>query len=102
MHYHEATRTKHRIQTEVFAQVRSNVRRGVLPFNRATLSAVRFSSRRRMDVDNLLGSLKWVIDGLVLSGAIRDDHSEIVTSITVSQQKIKKGIARLELTVQEI
>ena len=55
-----------------------------------------FASRRRRDIDNFTGMLKAFLDGIVKSGIIEDDCSEIVTSIKV---KFEVDKARSPLTI---
>jgi hypothetical protein len=52
------------------------------PLSRASLAVTwRYRVRRNRDLDNLVAGLKPIIDGLVSSGIILDDHSGVLVSL---------------------
>ena len=99
MHYMARSRLKRRIQTEVWAQVRQRRFKGTL--YKALLTGTRYGPKT-LDEDNLIGSLKPVIDALRWSHVIIDDTPDHLKIGEIKQIKIKpKEVARLELTVQD-
>ena len=68
--------------------------------------SVQISVERRsavlMDPDNLIGSLKPVIDGLVRAGVMPDDKEEDISFGTIKQVKSKRKDAELIITVRHV
>ncbi len=59
-----------------------------LKLEKATLEFTRHSSREP-DFDNLAGSFKHVLDGLVVAGVIKDDKPSVIGSPTFRWEKTK-------------
>jgi crossover junction endodeoxyribonuclease RusA len=58
---------------------------GGFPWNRVVIHLVfRFPTQRRRDLDNLIGTAKPAIDGLVLAGVIADDSAANVVGLQPS------------------
>ena len=103
MHHMKRVRLKHRIYWEVMGEVFSRVRKeGVPLFGGAPvkISGTRYA-KLPLDPDNLIGSLKPVIDGLRHCGAILDDTADLVTFGEFKQLRVKRGeLPRLELEIE--
>lgn len=65
---------------------------------KATLELTRFSSREP-DVDNMVGSWKHVIDGLVLAQVIIDDKPSVIGSPVFTWEKCKRAEARIRIRI---
>lgn len=92
-------RAKHqifeRVKKEVFYKTRNKTPE--TPLENFTISVVR-QSPKTLDYDNLIASLKSYIDGLRLSGIIKDDSWEYIKHISVNQLISKDK--KLIITVQ--
>ncbi len=72
------------------------------PLERANISFVRHFYRF-LDFDNLVGSLKPVVDALVTAGVLVDDNWEVLGSWTVNQKFRSKSLGPLlEIIIQEM
>ena len=69
---------RHKIFLDIYWQVRTCVRYGGDTFTRRVLITAERFSRGKLDPDNLIGSLKPVIDGLRHCGVIADDTAQHV------------------------
>ena len=69
------------------------------PMRRAELS-VSVRNPRRLDLDNVLASLKPFIDGLVDGGVIADDSPDCVYAIRLAW--IGKGATRVAIELREV
>ena len=99
MHYRERGRLKQRIQREVWAQVQQQGFKHAI--HRALITGRRYGPKT-LDEDNLIGSLKPVIDALGWCQVIVDDTPDHLKIGEIEQIKIKpREVARLELTVQD-
>ena len=99
MHYRDRVKLKKRIRREVWVQVVAQERRHPLLFP-VTISGTRWG-KQRLDPDNLIGSLKPVIDALRWAMVIDDDTEKHVSIGAIKQRKLPKGqVARLELTIK--
>lgn len=98
-------RNVHRRYEQVKRSVKSKVS-GKVPIK--PLTSFRISCLRRsagaLDYDNLIASLKPFIDGLTLSGIIKDDNWNYIRKIDVDQAKDKlpKGMFELDIIVEEL
>lgn len=59
------------------------------PLENFKLAFTRYATRE-LDYDNFIASLKPYIDGLVLSGIIKDDSWKFIKSIEIDQVKSKE------------
>ena len=74
-------------------------RRIVFPYP-VTLTGVRYG-KQPLDEDNLVGSLKPVIDALRWCKVIKDDSPRFVSIGKIKQKKLPRGeVARLELIIE--
>lgn len=51
-------------------------------YNRVDITITWYEPNRRRDPDNVVGGTKFIMDGLVAGGAIKDDSQRYVNSIT--------------------
>lgn len=72
------------------------------PLLLARLELTRYSSGQQMDIDNLYGSWKPVIDGLVTSGILEDDKPAVVTELKCEHFKAKPREGYIKVRVEEI
>ena len=100
MHYRERVKLKRRIRLEVFAQLAYNRLLGISPFpHPVKITGVRYG-KQPLDYDNLIGSLKPVIDALRWNKVIKDDSPIYVSFGKIQQKKLGRGeVSRLELTI---
>lgn len=72
------------------------------PLEKFSISIVRHASSY-LDWDNLIASFKPAIDGLKMSGIIKDDGWGYIRHVDVDQVKTKKGMKkRLVIEVREV
>ena len=92
-------RAKHevfeRVKKEIFLKTRGKI--PAQPLENFKISVVRESSKT-MDWDNLVSSLKPVIDGLKLAGVIIDDNWQYIRSIETDQKISNKKIITIKVT----
>ena len=100
MHWGERVKLKRRIRREVYAQMTCHRILFAPPFpDPVTLTGTRWG-KQKLDPDNLIGSLKPVIDALVWSQVLLDDTEQYLAIGKIRQEKLRKGeVARLELTI---
>jgi hypothetical protein len=92
---------KHRIFNSVKQEINklTHGKRPISPLTSFQISATRHSGKF-LDWDNLVASLKPFIDGLVLSGVIKDDNWNFIKHINTDQVKSKEK--KIVITVKEI
>ena len=96
MHYRERTKLKRRIRIELWAQVLDAER--IRCSNRQLILTGTRYGKKALDPDNLIGSLKPVIDALVWLEVLVDDTEQYLTIGKIRQEKLRKGeVSRLEL-----
>ena len=103
-HHMSRSRINNRIYTEVMAEVRSQVQKKDLPlFGGAPvrITGTRYSNSP-LDPDNLIGSLKPVIDGLRHCGAILDDTENHVTIGKIRQIKLRGRVSKLVICIERL
>ena len=103
-HHMSRSRINNRIYLEVLAEVRSQVTHKELPLwggAPVRITGTRYS-RWPLDPDNLIGSLKPVIDGLRHCGAIMDDTSEQVTIGEIRQMRLPGRVSKLVIRIERI
>lgn len=71
------------------------------PFKQAKLTLTRYSTKDP-DYDGLVGSFKYVIDGLVNAGVIIDDKFSVIGMSEYKWVKCKKEEQRIEVTVVDV
>lgn len=71
------------------------------PFKKARLVLTRFSTREP-DYDGLVGSFKYVVDGLVKAGVIIDDKVSVIGQSEYKWVQAKKVDQRIEVTIETI
>lgn len=69
------------------------------PFKKAKLVLTRYSMRAP-DYDGLVGSFKYVVDGLVKAGVIIDDKITVIGNSDYKWEKCKKLEQRIEVTIE--
>lgn len=71
-------------------------------YERVDITITWYEPNRRRDPDNITGGgTKFVMDGLVAGGAIRDDSQRYVNSIS-HQFEVDRENPRVEIEVQEV
>lgn len=95
MNYHK----RNKLFRDIYWQVRASGGCDRSEFSgRVVITAERFS-RGKLDPDNLIGSLKPVIDGLRYCGVIADDTDKHVRLGAIRQATLNKGVAYLVVYV---
>ena len=103
-HHMSRSRINNRIYMEVLAEVRSQVQKKDLPLfggEPVRITGTRYS-RWPLDPDNLIGSLKPVIDGLRHCGAIPDDTSDHVTIGEIRQMRLRGRVSKLVICIESL
>lgn len=73
------------------------------PLTRATIAVSwRFRVRRTRDLDNLIAGLKPIVDGLVSSGILEDDHSGVLVGFGPLDVQVGAEQDETVLTVTEV
>ena len=70
-------------------------------YERVNITITWYEPNRRRDPDNITGGQKFVLDGLVAGGAIKDDSQRYVNSI-LHRFEVDKDNPRVEIEVQEV
>lgn len=71
------------------------------PLKKAKLTLTRYSMRAP-DYDGLVGSFKYVVDGLVKAGVIVDDKVSVIGDSKYSWVKAKKVDQRIEVVIETV
>jgi Holliday junction resolvase RusA-like endonuclease len=71
------------------------------PFKKAKLILTRYSMREP-DYDGLVGSFKYVVDGLVKAGVIVDDKFSVIGKSEYKWEKCKKIDQRIEVSIENV
>lgn len=72
------------------------------PLKKAKLTLTRCSSSKSLDFDNLAGSFKPVIDGLVRANIIVGDSPDIIGRPEYRLEPAPKGKGKIKIVVEEI
>ena len=70
-------------------------------YERVNITITWYEPNRRRDPDNVSGGQKFILDGLVAGGAIRDDSQRYINSIT-HRFEVDRENPRIEIEVQEV
>ena len=70
-------------------------------YNRVDITITWYEPDLRRDPDNIMGGAKFVMDGLVAGGAIKDDSQRYINSIS-HQFEVDRENPRVEIEVQEV
>ena len=70
-------------------------------YERVDITITWHEPNRRRDPDNVVGGTKFIMDGLVAGGAIKDDSQRYVNSIS-HQFEVDREKPRVEIEVQEV
>lgn len=71
------------------------------PFALVKVTLTRHSVRQP-DFDGLVGSFKYVLDGLVKAGVMVDDKASVIVESKYAWQKSKLIDQRIEITVEKV
>lgn len=71
------------------------------PLKKAKLTLTRYSMRSP-DYDGLVGSFKYVLDGLVKAGVIIDDKVSVIGDSKYNWVKAKKVDQRIEVVIEAV
>ena len=95
-------RSKHevfeRVKNEIFLKTRG--KNPALPLENFKISVTRYS-KRTLDYDNFIASLKPYIDGLKLSGIIKDDSWQYIKQINTDQKISSDMLIKLKVEENE-
>ena len=69
-------------------------------YNRVDITITWYEPNRRRDPDNITGGQKFILDGLVAGGAIRDDSQRYINSIT-HRFEVDRENPRVEIGIEE-
>lgn len=69
-------------------------------YNRVDITITWYEPNRRRDPDNVVGGTKFIMDGLVAGGAIRDDSQRYINSIA-HRFELDRENPRVEINVEE-
>jgi hypothetical protein len=106
-HWGQRTKAKNRLALEVLAAIGGPRYLPAAPIERASVTIVRYSSRR-LDLDNLYGGAKEIIDLLCVHsrskprgmGYIRDDDPDHLM-LDMGQIIVPRAEARTEITIRD-
>ncbi len=70
-------------------------------YNRVDITITWHEPNRRRDPDNITGGQKFILDGLVAGGAIKDDSQRYINSIA-HRFEVDRENPRVEIEVQEV
>ena len=70
-------------------------------YNRVDITITWYEPDRRRDPDNITAGQKFILDGLVAGGVIKDDSQRYVNSIS-HQFEVDRENPRVEIEVQEV
>lgn len=70
-------------------------------YSRVNIIITWYEPNRRRDPDNVSGGQKFILDGLVAGGAIKDDSQRYINSIA-HQFEVDRENPRVEIEVQEV
>lgn len=71
------------------------------PFKKARLSLTRYSTRSP-DYDGLVGSFKYVLDGLVKAGVIEDDKAAVIGQSEYKWVQASKANQKIEVSIEDV
>lgn len=87
-----------RVKNEIFLKTRGKT--PVLPLEKFQISVTRYS-KRTLDYDNFIASLKPFIDGLKLAGIIKDDNWNYIKQINTDQKISEHMLIKLKVEEHE-
>jgi Holliday junction resolvase RusA-like endonuclease len=70
-------------------------------YNRVDITITWYEPNRRRDPDNVSGGQKFILDGLVRGGAIKDDSQRYINSIS-HRYELDRENPRVEIEIQEV
>lgn len=73
----------------------------IMPFeNKVNITVTFYEKDRRRDDDNVISSLKWILDGIVKARVIKDDSPKYV-KLYINEIKYDKDFPRIEVEINE-
>ena len=69
-------------------------------YNRVDITITWYEPNLRRDPDNIIGGQKFILDGLVAGGAIKDDSQRYINSISY-QFEVDRENPRVEIGIKE-
>lgn len=69
-------------------------------YGKADIEIVWYEPNRRRDIDNISCGAKFILDGLVMGGVIKDDSQRYVRSIS-HRVEVDKDNPRVEINIEE-
>lgn len=70
-------------------------------YNRVDITITWYEPNDRRDPDNIMGGMKFICDGLVAGGVIKDDKKKYINKITHNPIEVDRENPRVEIEVQE-
>ena len=70
-------------------------------YSRVNITITWYEPNRRRDPDNVSGGQKFILDGLVRGGAIKDDSQRYINNIE-HRFEVDRENPRIEIEVQEV
>ena len=62
-------------------------------YNRAGITIIWYEPNRKRDIDNIAGGVKFILDGLVMAGTIKNDSQRYINSITHKFELDRKNLS---------
>lgn len=88
-------------KSKVMGAVLMDLGRRPKPMAKAHVTLTRCSTTEP-DADNLAGSFKFVLDGLVLACVIEDDSPQCIVKFESRWEKAKRGEGRVRIVVESV
>lgn len=98
---HWAVITKEKNKWHTYVKLSLGINRPKVPLKKAKLTLTRYSMRAP-DYDGLVGSFKYVVDGLVKAGVIVDDKVSVIGDSKYNWVKAKKVDQRIEVVIEAV
>jgi len=98
---HWAIITKEKNKWHTYVKLSLGINRPKAPLKKAKLTLTRYSMRAP-DYDGLVGSFKYVVDGLVKAGVIVDDKVSVIGDSKYNWVKAKKVDQRIEVVIETV
>lgn len=71
-------------------------------YDRVDITITWHEPNDRRDPDNIMGGMKFICDGLVAGGVIKDDKKKYINKITHNPIEVDRENPRVEIEVQEV
>lgn len=103
MHFFKRSHSANRWKRIVHSQVILSRNKPLKPLQKAKITIIRFTTRkRRCDGDAIPSACKPIIDGLKVSGIIADDNWDVIGMPIYDQQICEKGSEGIKVIVESL